>query len=508
MSIRSDVERAALSAFLHEKVGQYKFEPSVYRYGVVQSAKDDVITIHGLSGCRYGEILQFDNDVYGLALDLSEDTIGAALLNADAFVAAGSVARGTGKVADICVGDAVIGRVVDPLGRPLDGMPLSTIETRRVENRAPRIVDRAPVKRPLETGILAVDSMIPIGRGQRELIIGDRQTGKTSIALSAIRTQRDNGVICIYCAIGQKAAATARIVHALRESGDMDHTIVVASAASDSAAMQYLTPFAGCAIAEHFMYQGRDVLIVYDDLSKHAVAYRAISLLLRRSPGREAYPGDVFYLHSRLLERSCRMRDDLGGGSITALPIVETQAGDVSAYIPTNVISITDGQIFLETALFNAGNRPAVNVGLSVSRVGGAAQTKAMKKANANLRIELAQYKDMESFSQFSSDLDAETRRQLEHGKALTEMLKQPLYQPKSDAEQVVVLTLASHGMLDDLPLADQRAKTNAFVRQFHADVSGTMDAITSTGKITPEQVDTILTAWKAFAGGESNGIQ
>ena len=508
MSIRSDVERAALSAFLHEKVGQYKFEPSVYRYGVVQSAKDDVITIHGLSGCRYGEILQFDNDVYGLALDLSEDTIGAALLNADAFVAAGSVARGTGKVADICVGDAVIGRVVDPLGRPLDGMPLSTIETRRVENRAPRIVDRAPVKRPLETGILAVDSMIPIGRGQRELIIGDRQTGKTSIALSAIRTQRDNGVICIYCAIGQKAAATARIVHALRESGDMDHTIVVASAASDSAAMQYLTPFAGCAIAEHFMYQGRDVLIVYDDLSKHAVAYRAISLLLRRSPGREAYPGDVFYLHSRLLERSCRMRDDLGGGSITALPIVETQAGDVSAYIPTNVISITDGQIFLESALFNAGNRPAVNVGLSVSRVGGAAQTKAMKKANSNLRIELAQYKDMESFAQFSSDLDAETRRQLEHGKALTEMLKQPLYQPKSDAEQVVVLTLASHGMLDDLPLADQRAKTNAFVRQFHADVSGTMDAITSTGKITPEQVDTILTAWKAFAGGESNGIQ
>ncbi len=284
----------------------------------------------------------------------------------------------------------------------------------------------------------------------------------------------------------------------------MSYTTIVAATASDSAPLQYIAPYAGTALAEYFMSKGKSVLIVYDDLSKHAVAYRAISLLLRRSPGREAYPGDVFYLHSRLLERSCRMRDDLGGGSITALPIVETQAGDVSAYIPTNVISITDGQIFLESGLFNAGNRPAVNVGLSVSRVGGAAQTKAMKKANSNLRIELAQYKDMESFAQFSSDLDAETRRQLEHGKALTEMLKQPLYQPKSDAEQVVVLTLASHGMLDDLPLADQRAKTNAFVRQFHADVSGTMDAITSTGKITPEQVDTILTAWKAFAGGRA----
>ena len=330
----------------------------------------------------------------------------------------------------------------------------------------------------------------------------------TPIATDTILNQKDTGVLCIYVAIGQKASSIARVAEDLKKHGAMGYPTYVAATASDSAPLQYIAPYAGTALAEYFMAQGKSVLIVYDDLSKHAVAYRAISLLLRRSPGREAYPGDVFYLHSRLLERSCRMRDDLGGGSITALPIVETQAGDVSAYIPTNVISITDGQIFLETALFNAGNRPAVNVGLSVSRVGGAAQTKAMKKANANLRIELAQYKDMESFSQFSSDLDAETRRQLEHGKALTEMLKQPLYQPKSDAEQVVVLTLASHGMLDALPLADQRAKTNAFVRQFHADVSGTMDAITSTGKITPEQVDTILTAWKAFAGGESNGIQ
>ena len=321
-------------------------------------------------------------------------------------------------------------------------------------------------------------------------------------------SQKGKDVICIYVAIGQKRSTVANLVQSLTEAGAMGYTIVVSATASELSPLQYIAPYSGCAMGEYFMHQGKHVLIIYDDLSKHAVAYRALSLLIRRPPGREAYPGDVFYLHSRLLERSCRMRDDLGGGSITALPIVETQAGDVSAYIPTNVISITDGQIFLESALFNAGNRPAVNVGLSVSRVGGAAQTKAMKKANSNLRIELAQYKDMESFAQFSSDLDAETRRQLEHGKALTEMLKQPLYQPKSDAEQVVVLTLASHGMLDDLPLADQRAKTNAFVRQFHADVSGTMDAITSTGKITPEQVDTILTAWKAFAGGESNGIQ
>ena len=355
MSIRSDVERAALSAFLHEKVGEYKFQPSIYRYGIVQSAKDDVITIHGLSGCRYGEILQFDHDVYGLVLDLSMDTIGAALLNSDAFVAAGTIARGTGRVADICVGDSVIGRVIDPLGRPLDGAPLSTVETRPVENRAPSIIDRAPVKRPLETGILAIDSMVPIGRGQRELIIGDRQTGKTSIALSAIRNQRGNGVICIYCAIGQKAATTARIVHALRESGSMEYSIVVASSASDSAAMQYLTPFAGCAIAEHFMEQGRDVLIVYDDLSKHAIAYRTMSLLLRRPAGREAYPGDIFYLHSRLLERGAQLSPARGGGSMTVLPIVETVGGDISSYIPTNIISITDGQIYLSSDLFFAG---------------------------------------------------------------------------------------------------------------------------------------------------------
>ena len=361
---------------------------------------------------------------------------------------------------------------------------------------------------PLHTGILAIDSMFPIGRGQRELIIGDRQTGKTSIATDAILNQKDTGVLCIYVAIGQKASSIARVTEDLRKHGAMEYTTVVAATASDSAPLQYIAPYAGTALAEYFMSKGKSVLIVYDDLSKHAVAYRAISLLLRRSPGREAYPGDVFYLHSRLLERSCRMRDDLGGGSITALPIVETQAGDVSAYIPTNVISITDGQIFLESALFNAGNRPAVNVGLSVSRVGGAAQTKAMKKANANLRIELAQYKDMESFAQFSSDLDAETRRQLQHGKALMEMLKQPLYQPKSDAEQVVWLVLASHGALDELPPEKLRAAAGDFVSRFRADVSGTMDRITDTGKLDPEEVDAILNAWNAYAGGDCHAVQ
>ena len=477
--------------------------------GSVLTVADGIAYVEGLEGATYGEILLFEGGIRGMVQELRSGRIGCILFGRVEEVSEGTAVYRTGKTAGIGVSDGMIGRVVDALGAPIDGggdIPVD--EYRMIESPAPGIVDRQPVNTPMQTGILSIDSMFPIGRGQRELIIGDRQTGKTSIATDAILNQKDTGVLCIYVAIGQKASSIARVAEDLKKHGAMSYTTIVAATASDSAPLQYIAPYAGTALAEYFMSKGKSVLIVYDDLSKHAVAYRAISLLLRRSPGREAYPGDVFYLHSRLLERSCRMRDDLGGGSITALPIVETQAGDVSAYIPTNVISITDGQIFLESALFNAGNRPAVNVGLSVSRVGGAAQTKAMKKANSNLRIELAQYKDMESFAQFSSDLDAETRRQLEHGKALTEMLKQPLYQPKSDAEQVVVLTLASHGMLDDLPLADQRAKTNAFVRQFHADVSGTMDAITSTGKITPEQVDTILTAWKAFAGGESNGIQ
>ena len=496
-------------ATLKTRIEDYKPAQTSAEGGVVISSADGIVQVEGMDKAVYGEIVTFENGAKGMVESVDPGKLGIMLFDGAETVGVGTLVTRSGKRAGIPVGDGFLGRVIDPLGEPIDGKgPVNAEGYNPIEKQAPGILERQSVDTPLHTGILAIDSMFPIGRGQRELIIGDRQTGKTSIATDAILNQKNTGVLCIYVAIGQKASSIARVAGDLQKHGAMSYTTIVAATASDSAPLQYIAPYAGTALAEYFMSQGKSVLIVYDDLSKHAVAYRAISLLLRRSPGREAYPGDVFYLHSRLLERSCRMRDDLGGGSITALPIVETQAGDVSAYIPTNVISITDGQIFLESALFNAGNRPAVNVGLSVSRVGGAAQTKAMKKANSNLRIELAQYKDMESFAQFSSDLDAETRRQLEHGKALTEMLKQPLYQPKSDAEQVVVLTLASHGMLDDLPLADQRAKTNAFVRQFHADVSGTMDAITSTGKITPEQVDTILTAWKAFAGGESNGIQ
>ena len=496
-------------ATLKTRIEDYKPAQTSAEGGVVISSADGIVQVEGMDKAVYGEIVTFENGAKGMVESVDPGKLGIMLFDGAETVGVGTLVTRSGKRAGIPVGDGFLGRVIDPLGEPIDGKgPVNAEGYNPIEKQAPGILERQSVDTPLHTGILAIDSMFPIGRGQRELIIGDRQTGKTSIATDAILNQKDTGVLCIYVAIGQKASSIARVAEDLKKHGAMSYTTIVAATASDSAPLQYIAPYAGTALAEYFMSKGKSVLIVYDDLSKHAVAYRAISLLLRRSPGREAYPGDVFYLHSRLLERSCRMRDDLGGGSITALPIVETQAGDVSAYIPTNVISITDGQIFLESALFNAGNRPAVNVGLSVSRVGGAAQTKAMKKANSNLRIELAQYKDMESFAQFSSDLDAETRHQLEHGKALTEMLKQPLYQPKSDAEQVVVLTLASHGMLDDLPLADQRAKTNAFVRQFHADVSGTMDAITSTGKITPEQVDTILTAWKAFAGGESNGIQ
>ena len=496
-------------ATLKTRIEDYKPAQTSAEGGVVISSADGIVQVEGMDKAVYGEIVTFENGAKGMVESVDPGKLGIMLFDGAETVGVGTLVTRSGKRAGIPVGDGFLGRVIDPLGEPIDGKgPVNAEGYNPIEKQAPGILERQSVDTPLHTGILAIDSMFPIGRGQRELIIGDRQTGKTSIATDAILNQKDTGVLCIYVAIGQKASSIARVAEDLKKHGAMSYTTIVAATASDSAPLQYIAPYAGTALAEYFMSKGKSVLIVYDDLSKHAVAYRAISLLLRRSPGREAYPGDVFYLHSRLLERSCRMRDDLGGGSITALPIVETQAGDVSAYIPTNVISITDGQIFLESALFNAGNRPAVNVGLSVSRVGGAAQTKAMKKANANLRIELAQYKDMESFAQFSSDLDAETRRQLDHGKALMEMLKQPLYQPKSDAEQVVLLTLASHGVLDDLPLADQRAKTNAFVRQFHADVSGTMDAITSTGKITPEQVDTILTAWKAFAGGESNGIQ
>ena len=496
-------------ATLKTRIEDYKPAETSAEGGVVISSADGIVHVEGMNRAVYGEIVTFDNGAKGMVESVDPEQLGIMLFDGAETVGVGTLVTRSGKRAGIPVGDGFLGRVISPLGEPIDGKgPIEAEGYNPIEKQAPGILERQSVDTPLHTGILAIDSMFPIGRGQRELIIGDRQTGKTSIATDAILNQKDKDVLCIYVAIGQKASSIARVAGDLQKHGAMSYTTIVAATASDSAPLQYIAPYAGTALAEYFMGKGKSVLIVYDDLSKHAVAYRAISLLLRRSPGREAYPGDVFYLHSRLLERSCRMRDDLGGGSITALPIVETQAGDVSAYIPTNVISITDGQIFLESALFNAGNRPAVNVGLSVSRVGGAAQTKAMKKANANLRIELAQYKDMESFAQFSSDLDAETRRQLDHGKALMEMLKQPLYQPKSDAEQVVTLVLASHGVLDELPTAELRTKTSAFVRQFRADVSGTMDKITATGKLEPEMVDAILNAWKAYAGGDSHAVQ
>ncbi len=438
---------------LKSEIENYELETKGQEVGTVIWIGDGIATVYGLDHAMYGEIVVFETGVKGLVQDIKRGQIGVILLGKDTGLKEGSKVSRTGKQAGVPVGEAYIGRVVDALGAPIDGK--GSIETdtyRPIECDAPSIVDRKSVNQPLETGILTIDSMFPIGRGQRELIIGDRQTGKTSIATDAIINQKGKNVICVYVAIGQKASTIAKIVNTLTKKGAMDYSIVVSATASDSASLQYIAPYAGTSIAEYFMYQGRDVLIVYDDLSKHAVAYRALSLLLERSPGREAYPGDVFYLHSRLLERSAKLKDELGGGSITALPIIETQAGDVSAYIPTNVISITDGQIFLESDLFFSGQRPAVNVGLSVSRVGGAAQTKAMKKAAGSIRIDLAQYREMEVFTQFSSDLDEGTKKQLQYGKGLMELLKQPLTNPLSLHEQVITLVTATNKLFVDIP--------------------------------------------------------
>ena len=428
--------------------------------GTVVSVGDGIANIYGIEHAMYGEIVTFENGLKGMVQDIQKDTIGCILFGSDVEIKEGTKVMRTKKKAGVPVGDKFIGRVVNALGAPIDGAgEIEAEDYRPIENEAPGIVDRKSVSVPMETGILSIDSMFPIGRGQRELIIGDRQTGKTSIATDTILNQKGKDVICIYVAIGQKASTIAKVVNTFKNGGAMDYTIVVASTASDCAPLQYIAPYAGTAIAEHFMHKGKDVLIVYDDLSKHAVAYRALSLLLGRSPGREAYPGDVFYLHSRLLERSSRLSDEMGGGSITALPIIETQAGDVSAYIPTNVISITDGQIFLESDLFFSGMRPAVNVGLSVSRVGGAAQTKAMKKAAGSIRIDLAQYREMEVFTQFSSDLDAATKEQLEYGSGLMELLKQPLYHPLSLHEKVITLCAATHKVL----LGVEKTKIKSF---------------------------------------------
>ena len=462
--------------------------------GTVLTVGDEIAVVSGLEHAAYGEILLFSSGVKGMVQDLRRDEIGCVLFGDDAEITEGSLVRRSGKTAGIPVGDGFLGRVVDALGTPIDGKgDISAEGYRPIECPAPGIIDRQPVNAPMETGLLAIDSMFPIGRGQRELIIGDRQTGKTAVALDTILNQKGKNVVCIYVAIGQKSSSVAQLVETLKRRGAMDYTIVVNASASDPASLQYIAPYAGCALGEHFMYQGRDVLIVYDDLSKHAIAYRALSLLLERSPGREAYPGDVFYLHSRLLERSAHLSDALGGGSMTALPIVETQAGDVSAYIPTNIISITDGQIFLESDLFFSGQRPAVNVGLSVSRVGGDAQTKAMKKAAGGIRLDLAQYREMEVFTQFSSDLDETTKRQLTYGQSLMRLLRQPQYHPMSQHDQVITLVSALHHVMQDVPLDDMSRFHTELIKYAEKNMSDVCRRVDTTGQLSDPDREEIL---------------
>ncbi|WP_325200738.1 F0F1 ATP synthase subunit alpha [Oscillibacter sp.] len=474
--------------------------------GEVVSVDGEIAVVKGLDHAQYGEILVFNSGVKGMVQDLRRDGVSCILFGSGEEVSAGGMVRRTLKTAGMPVGEGFLGRVVNALGVPVDGKGKIMAEAHRpIETPAPGILDRQPVNTPMETGLLAIDSMFPIGRGQRELIIGDRQTGKTAIALDAVLNQKGKDVVCIYVAIGQKASSVAQIVENLSRRGAMEYTAVVTAPASASAALQYIAPYAGCALGEYFMRQGRDVLIVYDDLSKHAIAYRTLSLLLERSPGREAYPGDVFYLHSRLLERAAHLSDELGGGSMTALPIVETQAGDVSAYIPTNIISITDGQIFLESDLFFAGQRPAVNVGLSVSRVGGDAQTKAMKQAVGTLRLDLAQYREMEVFTQFSSDLDDATKRQLTYGQGLMRLLRQPRYAPLSQHQQVVVLTAAMARVCQDVPLEKMDAFRAYLLAEVEAEAPDLCSRIDRTGRLTPEDREEIAglarRALESFAG-------
>ncbi|MCR5517294.1 MAG: F0F1 ATP synthase subunit alpha [Lachnospiraceae bacterium] len=444
-----------ISSVIREQIRLYSDKMEVSDVGTVIQVADGIARIHGLSNAMQGELLEFPGEVYGMVLNLEEDNVGAVLLGDNRSISEGDIVKTTGRVATVPVGDAMIGRVVNALGQPIDGKgPIATTKLRPIERVASGVITRKSVDVPLQTGIKAIDAMVPIGRGQRELIIGDRQTGKTAIAIDTIINQKGQDVLCIYVAIGQKASTVANIVRTLEEYGAMSYTTVVASTASELAPLQYIAPYAGCAIGEEWMEAGKDVLIIYDDLSKHATAYRTLSLLLKRPPGREAYPGDVFYLHSRLLERAARMAPEYGGGSLTALPIIETQAGDVSAYIPTNVISITDGQIYLETEMFNAGFRPAINAGLSVSRVGGAAQIKAMKKIAAPIRVELAQYRELASFAQFGSDLDKETREKLEQGERIREVLKQPQYKPMPVANQIIIIYAATKKYLLDVEVS------------------------------------------------------
>jgi len=492
-----------ISTVIKKKIESFSTALDVSEAGSVIHVGDGIARVHGLNNAMSGELLEFTGNLFGIALNLDEDSIGAVLLGSDSDVKEGDPVKRTGRIAEVPVGDAMLGRVVNALGQPIDGKgPINATATRKIERVAPGVITRREVNQPMQTGIIAIDALVPIGRGQRELIIGDRQTGKTALCIDTIINQKGTGVLCIYVAIAQKASTVARLVTTLQEAGAMDYTVVVSANASDSSPMQYIAPYAGCAIGEEWMEQGKDVLVVYDDLSKHAVAYRALSLLLRRPPGREAYPGDVFYLHSRLLERAACMSEEHGGGTLTALPIVETQAGDISAYIPTNVISITDGQIFLESELFNNGIRPAINPGLSVSRVGGSAQIKAMKSIAGPLRLELAQYRELAAFAQFGSDLSQDTLDRLRHGERIVEILKQPQYKPMPVEEQALILYVLTNNHMADVKLEDvKKWQTDFldFVRASHSDI---LTEIREKKALSTECEDKIKAAISTFSKG------
>ena len=475
-----------ISAVIKEQIKNYSNALDVSDFGTVIQVGDGIARVYGLDNCMSGELLEFPGGTFGMAMNLEEDNVGCVILGSDAEIKEGDIVKPTGRVIEVPVGDAMIGRVVNALGQPIDGKgPIKTNEARPVESPAPSVIDRQSVKEPLQTGLKAIDSMIPIGRGQRELIIGDRQTGKTAIAIDTILNQKDTDVICIYVAIGQKKSTVAQLVKTLEDQGAMDYTIVVSATASDVAPLQYIAPYAGCAMGEYFMYNGKHVMVVYDDLSKHAVAYRAMSLLLRRPPGREAYPGDVFYLHSRLLERAAKLSDKLGGGSLTALPIIETQASDVSAYIPTNVISITDGQIYLQPELFFQGQRPAIDAGISVSRVGGDAQIKAMKQVSSKIKMELAQYRELASFSQFGSDVDADTKARLDHGAVLMEIIKQGQYKPMPVEYQVVSIFAAVNGYMQDIQIERIGEFEKRLIEYMELNERPFLDQILEEGKLS-----------------------
>ncbi len=499
MAIRPD----EISAILKKQIAEFESDVKVESVGTVVMVGDGIARIYGLEDAMAGELLEFENGVYGMALNLEEDNIGCVIMGPFSDIKEGDTVKRTGRIVEVPVGEALIGRVVNPLGQPLDGAgPIETEKSRPIEANSAGVVDRKNVHEPLQTGLKAIDSMIPIGRGQRELIIGDRQTGKTAVALDTILNQKGQDVICVYVAIGQKASTVSGIVETLKKHGAMDYTIVVSATASEPAPLLYIAPYAGCAMGEEFMYNGKHVLVVYDDLSKHAAAYRELSLLLRRPPGREAFPGDVFYLHSRLLERAVKLNDELGAGSLTALPIIETQAGDVSAYVPTNVISITDGQIFLESDLFYSGVRPAINVGISVSRVGGDAQIKAMKKVAGSLRLDLSQYRELAAFAQFGSDLDRATQARLARGERMTEVLKQGQYEPLPVERQVAILYVAVNGHLDDIPVERISAFESDFFRFLDTEHSDVLAAIRDQKELSDEIVESLEKAIKTFKEG------